>query len=50
MIIMRIDDSWIEFHQVDGCTVEDTGEALILMKRRESGEGEDNRAIQEKDY
>lgn len=35
VIIVEIDDSWIEIHQVNGCAVADTGEALISMKRRE---------------
>lgn len=43
VIIVGINDSCIEFRQVYGCVVEDTGEALILMKRKErEKDGKDN--------
>lgn len=37
VIIVEIDDSWIQIHHINGCAVVDTGEALISMKCRERG-------------
>ena len=34
VIIVEIDDSWIQIHHVNGCAIADTGEALISMKCR----------------
>lgn len=38
VVIVEIDDSWIQIHHINGCAVADTGEALISIKCREREE------------